>query len=190
MKRTSRSLLPFSLAALLIWLSACAPAVTYAPSPAAPSAPSQEQEADPPGIVEVEKLAGFEVQLPGYLPEGVSLESAAFETEPAPGVALYYKLVHEQFGDRGRFFQIRQEPLSEPPPAVPSCGEEPEGCEVLQAGERQFIYHRYPSPTGDGADTESLEWYADGFFFLLHRTAGEPGVLYRDELLKVASSIR
>jgi hypothetical protein len=179
-------------AAIVLWICGCAPVPTplaSTPAQAAPPASEQVPDTDPPLIAEVEKQAGFEVQAPGYLPAGVSLESAAFESETSAGVVLRFKLVHEQYGDMGPFFQIRQEPLTEPPPAVPSCGDGAQGCEILQADARQFVYYLYPSPSGDGADTESFEWYADGFFFMLHRMAGEPGKIYKDELLKVASSM-
>lgn len=178
------------LLVLLPWLSACAPAVPPELTASVPSASSPAPQDDPPLIVAAEEQAGFEVQSPAYLPPGVSLDSAALETDSAAGVVLRFKLVHEQFGDMGIFFLVRQQPLDEPPPAVPSCGEQAQGCEILQADGRSFVYRLHPSPAGDGADTESLEWYADGFFFTLQRTAGEPGQVYKDELLKVAGSIK
>jgi hypothetical protein len=136
----------------------------------------------------VEELGGFHVLEPGYLPAGVSLDFASFEEIPAPAAVLHFNFVHEQYGNMGALFQIRQEPQTEAPPAALSCGEATEGCEVLHAGDVPVVYRLYES--GDGASTESLEWYAGGAFFRLHRTAGEPNKIYKEELLKVLESMK
>lgn len=54
--------------------------------------------------------------------------------------------------------------------------------------------HSPGQSTADGprtlADVEQLEWFTDGFSFRLHRMAGEPNKIYREELLKVVSSLK
>jgi len=57
-------------------------------------------------VVDVEKLAGFDVKEPAYLPSGVSYQTAVFQNSPSPLVILQYKLVHEQFGEMGSFFHL------------------------------------------------------------------------------------
>jgi len=84
----------------------------------------------------------------------------------------------------GLFFHINQESQPEAPADVTACGENVTGCEVLQIGGVPVVYHLY-----DGG-TEGLDWYADGFVFRLLRTAGEPGKIYKDELVKVVESMQ
>ena len=139
----------------MVWIGACAPASTPAPS----NPPEQIKKEGPLTLVEVEELSGFNVSEPDYLPAGVSLDFATYEASPSPAVVLHFKLVHEQYGDLGRFFEIRQEPQAEAPPSALSCGETVEGCEVLQAGDVPIIYHLYSSPTEAGASTEGFELY-------------------------------
>lgn len=139
-------------------------------------------------IAEVEKLAGFDVREPTYLPKGVSFEYATYEQPGFPGVNLQYKFIHEKYGDMGHFFFISQQQKSEAPPDAVSCGESTEGCEILQIGDVTVVYNEYKQPEGHVA-TEGFAWYIDGIFFQLHRMAGEPDKVYKDELLKVVESM-
>ena len=170
----------------MIWSSACAPAST----PEAAVLVEQTMDHAPGTVAEVEELAGFDVLEPTYLPSGASFESAGFEQTPSPAAVLHFKFVHDQYGDMGPFFEIRQEPQTGTSPAPLSCGETVEGCQILQAGDVAVLYHLYASPAGEGQATEGLEWYAGGFAFRLHRMAGEPNKLYKDELLKVVESMQ
>jgi hypothetical protein len=134
-------------------------------------------------VAEVEYMAGFDVKEPTYLPAGVSLEFATYETSPSPAVTLHFKIVHEQFGDMGQFFLITQQPEKTASPDTISCGEMTEGCEVLQINNVPVVYNSY---TGG---TEGLNWLADGFAFRFLRTAGEPNKVYKGELVKVIESM-
>lgn len=135
-------------------------------------------------IPEVEDLAGFKVQQPTYLPEGVSFDSATYQKTPNLSVTLYFKIVHPQYGDRGVFFQIMQEPQSQAPPDMTSCSQPGDGvCEILQIGAIPVVYHRY------SAGTEGIDWHQSGLSYRLLRTAGEPGKVYKDELVKVVGSV-
>jgi len=136
-------------------------------------------------IAEAEKLAGFNVQEPAYLPEGVSFDFATYQEMPNPSVTLYFKIIHAQFGDMGVFFQILQELQEKAPPDVTSCDLSTDGiCEILQFGAIPVVYHHY------SGGTEGLDWYYDGFAYRLLRTAGEPGKVYKDELVKVVDSMK
>ena len=186
MKKTVQFLLLLFIAFMMVWVSACTPASTSVPS----EPPQQITREVPHTVAEVEELAGFNVPEPGYLPAGVSIDSVTYEESPSPAVVLHFKLVDEQYGDMGPFFEIRQEPQAKAPPGALSCGGTAEGCEVLQAGDVPVVYHLYSSPTEEGASTEGLEWYANGSFFRLHRMAGEPDKVYKEELLKVVDSMQ
>ena len=132
---------------------------------------------------DVEGLAGFDVKEPTYLPSGVSFDYAAFQGSPHSNVILHFKLNHEIYGDMGAFFQIVQEPQAEALPNPTACGESGKDCEILQIGDLVVSYRLQPP-------TETLMWEADGFSFHLLRTAGEPGKIYKDELLKVVGSMK
>ena len=134
-------------------------------------------------------MAGFDIREPTYLPKGVSFEYATYEQPGFPGVNLQFKLTHEKYGDMGHFFFIGQELKPEAPPDAVSCGESTDGCEIIQVGDVTVVYHVYPQPDGHVA-TEGFAWYVGGFFFRLHRMAGEPNKVYRDELLKVVESMQ
>jgi hypothetical protein len=133
-------------------------------------------------VAEVEKLAGFDVKEPAYLPTGVTLDFATYQKSPHPTVILHFKLVHETYGDMGSFFQIVQEPQAEALPDPTACGVSGNDCEIVQIGERVLQYRL-------NGQTELLMWKVDGFSFHLLRTAGEPNKIYKDELLKVAGSM-
>jgi hypothetical protein len=188
------ALLAFSISMALL-INGCAPASTPSsvePLQTKPSPqPANTLEADAPiptdvphTIAEIEELAGFDVREPAYFPTGVSFDFASYQKTPSPNVVLHFKLVHETYGDMGAFFQIMQEPQIEAPPDTISCGEIPEGCEVLQIGAIPVVYHLNP------AGTEGLDWYTAGFLFRLLRTAGEPNKIYKDELIKVVGSMK
>jgi hypothetical protein len=152
---------------------------------ATPSATVAATKADEPlsedthyTVAEVEKLAGFDVKEPTYLPDEVSFDFAAYKKAPYPNVTLYFR-----YGDRGTFFQIVQEPQEGALPNPDDCGANGDECETLQIGDIPVSY-RLTAPT------ESLMWNVDGFSFHLTRTAGEPGKIYKDELLKVVESMK
>ncbi len=154
------------------------------------SVPANTLEADMPfptdipyTIAEVEKLAGFDVKEPAYLPTGVSFDFASYQKTPSPAVSLYFKIVHATYGDMGTFFQIVQEPQAQTDSNTAACDMTVDGCEIIQIGTIAVEY-RLSTPT------ESLAWSADGFSFRLLRTAGEPNKIYKDELLKVAGSMK
>ncbi|HEX2996598.1 MAG TPA: DUF4367 domain-containing protein [Anaerolineales bacterium] len=192
------------LAILVVSLLSCkaqaTPELTATPVPTATQlASTPETVADesspepiirdiPLTIVEVEELAGFDVREPTYLPKGVSFEYATYEQPGFPGVNLQYKFTHEQYGDMGHFFLISQQQKSEAPPDAVSCGESTEGCEIIQIGDMTVVYNEYKQPEGHAA-TEGFAWYTDGVFFRLHRMAGEPNKVYKEELLKVVKSM-
>lgn len=157
-------------------MSGCAPAST-------PEASTPHPESTNPDIAKVEKQAGFDVREPTYLPQGVSFDSATYQTTPNPHVILQFKIKHETYGDMGNFFQIMQEAQREAPPDVLSCGAKTEGCEVLEINNLAVVYHQNPE------GPEGLDWYADGFVLRLLRTAGEPNKIYKDELIKVVESM-
>jgi hypothetical protein len=136
-------------------------------------------------LAEAEKLVDFKLQEPAYLPEGVSFAFAAYQQTTNPSVALYFKIIHPQFGDMGPFFQILQEPQAKAPPDIASCVESKDGiCELLQIGEIPVVYHQY------SAGTEGLDWFHNGCTYRLLRMAGEPGKVYKDELVKVVASLK
>lgn len=188
MKRSFPSiLLVFSLLTIF-WINGCAPASPMSPPELA--VPAEQSVDNAQGtITEVEEFVGFNVLLPTYLPAGASLDFASFEPAPSPATVLHFKFVHERYGDLGPFFEIRQEAQTDASPASLSCGGG-EGCELVPLGEIPVLYHLYASPAGEGQSTESLEWYADGFAFRLHRMAGEPNKLYKEDLLKVVESMQ
>ena len=133
-------------------------------------------------IFEVEKVAGFDVKEPTYLPTGVFFDHSTYQSSPNPRVTLYYKLVHETYGDMGIFFQIIQEPQAEALSNPTECGVTGGDCELLPIG-NIFVNYRLTSPT------ESFVWDMNGFSFSLLRTAGEPNKIYKDELIKVIDSM-
>lgn len=189
--------LVFSMSIMLL-VSACAPAPRES-SPVNPpstgtlesSEPSEPVSSDKPlTIAQVEALAGFDVKEPAYLPTGVSFEFATYRKSPDPIVTLYFKIVHEQYGDMGRFFQIMQEQQAEAPSDTVSCTASAKGCELLDISNQPVVYHQYASPAGEGIGTEGLDWYADGFVFRLLRVAGEPNKIYKEELIKVVNSLK
>lgn len=175
--KKERGIVLVSLCILLLSvLVSCAPAAT-----AEISTPPQETIIT--SIADAEKLAGFDVKEPTYLPKGVSLASASYQSTPNPIVILQFKLNHETYGEMGNFFQVVQELQGEPPADVLSCGENPDGCEILQINNVPVVYRQ------NQGGTEGLDWYADGFVFRLLRTAGEPNKVYKDELIKVVESM-
>lgn len=163
-------------------------AVSPANTPETNSQPEQTENR-PLTVPEVEKLAGFDIKEPSYLPDGVSLDFATYQKVPSPNVTSHFKIVHEQFGDMGQFFQIMQEPQTQAPSDTVSCAEAATGCEVIQIGDVPVVYHLYASEN-QGVATEGLDWYANGFVFRLLRTAGEPNKIYKNELLKVVDSLK
>jgi hypothetical protein len=92
-------------------------------------------------------------------------------------------MIHKVYGDMGAFFQIMQESQAEASPNPTSCGVSGNDCETLQTDD-MVVKYRLTNPT------ESLMWEEDGFSFQLLRTAGEPDKIYKEELLKVAGSMK
>jgi hypothetical protein len=161
------------------------PATPIVPSQTDTPQPTTAPELDTPlptdtpyTIAEVEKLAGFDVKEPTYLPNEVSFAFATYQKLPDPTVTLYFN-----YGDRGVFFQIVQELQKGALPNSDACGANGNECEALQVGNATVNY-RLTTPT------ESLTWNVDGFSFYLLRTAGEPNKIYKDELLKVVESMK
>ena len=150
-----------------------------------PTQPATTPESDMPlptdtphTIAEVEKLAGFDIKEPTYLPNDVSFDFATYQKPPYPNVTLYFK-----YGDRGTFFQIVQEPQKGASPNPDACGANGNECEILKIG-NIIVKYRLTAPT------ESLMWDVDGFSFHLLRIAGEPNKIYKDELLKIVESMK
>jgi len=197
MKRTNQPVFLVFATATMFLASGCAsnpsslppePVGTNAPLPAESIGSTAGPETSPAGpstLAEIETSAGFDVQEPAYLPEGVYFNSATYQDAPHPSVTSQFNLVHEQYGDVGQFFLITQQPqegaLSNP------CGND---CETLQVGDTPVNYHLNKSADNPGADTETLTWESAGFSFQLLRTAGEPNKTYKDELLKVVGSMK
>ena len=129
-------------------------------------------------IAEIEKLAGFDVSEPTYLPDQVTFDFATYQKPPSPNVTLYFK-----YSDRGTFFQIVQEPQEGALQNPNACGANGIDCESIQVGNLAVKYRLTPP-------TETLMWNADGFSFQLLRTAGEPNKIYKDELLKIVTSMK
>jgi hypothetical protein len=154
------------------------------PTLATDAPPAQQINNDPQKVAEVEKLAGFDVREPAYLPNGVSFDFATYQASPTPAATLHFKIVHEIYGDMGSFFQILQESQTVAPPDTTSCGVAVEGCEILSIGDMQVVYRL------NTGGTEGLNWYTDGFAFRLLRTAGEPNKVYKDELVRVVASMK
>jgi hypothetical protein len=195
MKKTTLTILLFSVLCLSLIMSACTNSLTTVSKiPIHTNTVSQPTKlpevTQPPSteafltVEDVEKLAGFDVKKPAYLPAGVSFQTAVFQDSPNPVVILQYKLVHEQFGDMGAFFQITQERIPEAPAEMISCGEHADGCEILKIGQLSVVYRLNP------AGPEGLDWFTDGVAFRLLRTAGEPNKVYKDELMKVVDSMQ
>ena len=201
MKKVFQSVFLVFVASMVLLMSGCAPASTFvlpAPSqtntprptsmPQHPNTPESsalsEQiiREDPHTIAEVEELAGFDVKEPTYLPQGVSFEFATYQETPYRGVTLYFKFVHEQYGDMGRFFMITQEPEAGANPDPVACGVNNDACETLQIDSLPVKYR--------GEETETLMWQTDGFSFRLHRVAGEPNKVYKEELVKIVGSMK
>lgn len=132
-------------------------------------------------IVDVEKMAGFDVREPAYLPKEVSFYFATFEKAPSPVVIL--RFYHEQHRDMGTFFQISQQ-MEASPFYMTTCAESSSDvCEILQIDSTSVVYQYSGS-------TEQMDWNTDGFYFSLFRNAGEPGKVYKDELVKVIDSLK
>lgn len=168
---------------LVILISGCAP---FAAEPL----PTNTPEADVPfatpvphTIAEVEQLAGFDVKEPTYLPVGVAFDFATYQEAPHPIAILHFKMVHPTYGDMGAFFQIAQESQAEASANSAACAGTGNTCELLQVGDMNVNYYFTPP-------TESLSWTASEFSFVLTRIAGEPNKIYKDELLKVAGSMK
>jgi hypothetical protein len=158
------------------------------PTPGAP--PEQSESNGPLTVSDAEKLAGFDVMEPAYLPKGVYFASAIYQKLPSPSVTLQFNLVHEQYGDRGRFFLITQQPQAGALPNPDACGSDGQACETLPIGDMDVKYRLNKSTQNPGADTETLMWDSGGFSFTLSRVAGEPNKTYKDELLKVVGSMK
>jgi len=195
MKKTIQSILLILAIYLVMTVSACSSALTSASEePIQTNTVSQLVELPEAiqtpfteGILSVsdaEKLAGFDVKEPSYLPAGVSFQTSVFQDTPNPLVILQYKLVHEQFGDMGNFFQITQEQMPEAPVDMISCGAQTDSCELLNIGELSVVYRLNP------AGPEGLDWFSDSVAYRLLRTAGEPNKVYKDELMKVVDSMQ
>lgn len=136
-------------------------------------------------IAEAEQSAGFKIQTPDYLPEGVSFDYVTYQQTPNPSVTLYFKIVHPQYGDMGSFFHVLEEPQVDPTPDMITCGEPKDGvCELFTIGGIPVIYHQYPG------GTEGLDWCQNRMVYRLLRTAGEPGKVYKDELVEVVASLK
>jgi hypothetical protein len=129
---------------------------------------------------DAETLSGFDVQEPAFLPADAAFYYATYEPS-YPGVTLYFLSL--QHPDMGSFFHISQY-VEAPPFFMSSCGELPgSSCEELDTGSLKVVY-QYFNPT------EQLDWSAAGFYFSLFRNAGEPGKIYKDELLQVIESMQ
>lgn len=199
MKRTCQHvLLGFTIAMMFLASGCTANPASVSPEPAGTNPPLPTEvlgstslpetlPAGPMNLPEIEKVAGFDVQEPAYLPEGVYFDSAIYQEAPHPSVALQFNLVHQQYGDVGRFFLITQEQQDGALSAPDSCGND---CETLQIGDTPVKYRLNKSADNPGADTEMLTWESAGFSFQLLRTAGEPNKTYKDELLKVVGSMK
>jgi hypothetical protein len=132
-------------------------------------------------ITDAEKLAGIDIKEPAYLPEKVRFYYATVDEGSDPSVTLLY--LHEDHPDMGRFFQITQF-KSAPTYFLSSCDQVgSSACETLQFGDTPVVYQ-------SSGPSEQLDWQMDGQYFSLFRSAGEPGVVYKDELLKVAGSMK
>jgi hypothetical protein len=130
---------------------------------------------------EAEKLAGFKVKMPDYFPENVAFYYATYEKAPANVVTLFF--YHKEHANMGSFFQINQG-KDAPVFFVKSCAEVTENaCEALKLGTTPLIYQRFER-------TEQLDWSVDGYYYSLLRNAGSPGMVYKDEMLKVAGSLK
>jgi len=131
-------------------------------------------------VSDAEKISGFDVKEPTYLPPDVSFDYATYSGSPIAQVTLLF--VHDQHKDAGAFFQIMQ---TDDLLAFKSACTEPsdKNCETIQVGNISVIY-QFHDPT------ERLEWRSGSFFFSLFRSAGEPGKIYKEELLKIVESMQ
>jgi hypothetical protein len=130
-------------------------------------------------ISDAEKMADFDIQEPTYLPNDVSFYFATYQTSTSPAVTLNF--LHEEHRDMGRFFQIVQ--TQDSTFFVTSCdSSSSDVCEMLQVGNTPVVYQF------SGA-SEQLSWQSNGFFFSLFRNAGEPGKVYKDDLLRIVESM-
>ena len=173
----------FLLVMVLLALSGCAQRPASMPDALPPGTPAAGIPDGPLTVAQAEQMSGFDVMEPAYLPPGVSLDHASLQASPSRAVTLHFKLVHETYGDMGQFFLITQQAVDQPAANPAVCGASGDGCEMIQAGDNQVQY-RLTDPT------ESLMWESGGYAFILTKTAGEPGKIYRDELLKVVESMR
>ncbi len=190
MKYLTRSWFLMVGMSILLLMGGCAPASIEPLQTDDSSQPMNALEANMPlqsdlplTVAEVEELAGFDVKEPSYLPTGVSFDHATYQATPYPAVSLYFKLIHETYGDMGIFFQIVQVPLAEAILNTTACGAAGDECESIQVGDLA-VKCRLTTPT------ESLMWDVYGFSFQLLRNAGEPNKTYKDELLKVVGSMK
>lgn len=131
-------------------------------------------------VADAKTLSGIEVKAPGYLPQDVVFYFATYESDPG---VVHSQFLHQQHSQSGRFFQISQ--YKEAPPFyMSSCAGAASGsCEVLKIDGVPVVY-QYLNPT------EQLDWSAGGYYFSLFRNAGEPGKVYKDELVKIIASMR
>jgi len=130
---------------------------------------------------DAEELAGFDVKEPSYLPPDVAFYFASYDESTDPVVVL--RFLHLKHSNMGSFFQIEQYTKA-PSFYMESCeGLSDETCEVLQVGTLSVVYQFFDP-------TERLDWFEDGVYFSLFRNAGDPGKIYKDELLKVIESMR
>ena len=132
-------------------------------------------------VADVEKLTGIDIKEPSYLPENVVFYYATYEEETDSSIILHY--YHDQHPDMGDFFRISQD--SEPFPfSITTCDDtSAEACEVLQSGTVPVVYQYY-NPT------EQLDWMMDGVYYSLFRNAGEPGKVYREDLMSIINSMK
>lgn len=185
MKKT----LPFISLTLVSFVFLLIIGCTSAATPGASSVPEIMVDNKPLTLAEVEKVSGLKVSQPSYLPAGVSFDFATYQQTPFPAVTSQFKLIHEEYGDMGRFLQIIQEAQETAPASALSCGEDTEGCDVIQVAGIPIVYRLHTTET-EGVTTEGLDWYKDGFYYRLLRTAGEPNKTYQAELIKVAASMQ
>ncbi len=132
-------------------------------------------------VADVETLTGMDIREPTALPENMAFYYATYEKETDASVILHY--YHEQHPDMGDFFRISMD--GDPFPfALSTCDDSTaEVCEVIPDGTSAIVYQYY-NPT------EQLDWEMDGVFYSLFRNAGEPGKIYKEELLGVINSMK
>lgn len=90
--------------------------------------------------------------------------------------------LHDEHPDMGRFFQII-EAKGKSPFFTESCEGLDNPCETIRVGSTAVVYQTLGT-------NEQLDWESNGIFFSLFRSAGEPGKLYKDDLLKVVEGLK